>query len=615
MGEFFLNSSAKITNEYDTNSFHKDIAYNRVEGNQSTLWTPVSSIEDGAVYMIRSSENTNLYWDLTGGYLTNGTQVQLYNLNYSHAQKFYFKKQFDVNGCHSYRLSPLFSYDKILRINSNADNEILNIADEEYSDIHLFSDKICLLPTQNDPTKFYISTCFDGIFASMLTVDSLSSGKKIKQKNVDSYFINPHTWEIVKTDYIGLNVGNKTYVDGLNEFRYVARVPHLGKYTIETRTYNNTPVDTYLRLVRDSDNTQVAQNDDGGIGVNALITYEFTTIEEFSVLVRGYSSNTQGYCFVVLRPQKTMYLTGTYDIDNQKIDRISSLNNSKEHILNLGYFPEVYANLNHDTVFNDSDWEDKKKIDRDYYLFYGHGGNDGDASVYFDGANPDWTFYYSLPNFIYADVVIWMICNGGNYDPENGKNHCMAYDTISKGANYSVGFKGEIYNLTCDKFIPKLFEALKTNVLSDALPIASSYAIQSNLFWWAYFGHSHCDIAHPILFSNEDRGITCLRTPINKAQIDRIKENYIKDNMFIIKRNVLFSNAYSIYKSVEQKASKLEQEWDDVLLVLGGNEDNPIPMAMCSDTSSCITKYFDLLSGDTIDSDCFERIMRSDINE
>ena len=608
----FLNENNSTQLSKDSFAY-KNIVKKRVEGNQSSLWTPVSTIEDGAVYMIRSVENQNLYWDLTGGNLTNGTQVQLYDLNYSQAQKFYFKKQFDVNGFCTYRLSPLYNYDKVLRLNNNSENEILKIADESYSDTHLYSDKFCFIPVSDNPTQFHISTCFDNSFTGKLSVDSIQSGQKIKQKSNNSYNLLEHKWEIIKTDYIGLNVGNKTYINGLNEFRYVVRVPSPGRYVIETRTYNNNPLDTYLRLVRDSDNIEVARNDDGGIGNNALITYDFSTVEEFSVLVRGYFSSTQGYCYVILRPYKTIYMTGTYDIDYQHIDRVSALNNSKEHIKNLGYFPMVYGNLKHETVFNDTDWEDKNKIDRDYYVFYGHGGNDGNYAVYFDGSNPDWASYSDLPNFTYADLIIWMICEGGKYDPANGYNHCMAYDSISKGANKSLGFKGEIYNITADKFIPKLFESLKTNTLETAISIASDYAISSNYFWWNFFGHNHCDIGNPILFTNDNRDGIQLSCETNSCEATRL--NFVNDNGFIRNKNTTFNNTRFLYNSLEQSINSLKNKWDEVLLFLCGSENYPVPVAMCADENSCVCKFFDLTSEKELSPDEFQRMMEENYYE
>ena len=613
-----LNDIIAKANNFPSEKMINDIIGNigikkRVEDNQPYLWAPVSSIEDGAIYMIRSVENPNLYWDLTGGNLNNGTQVQLYNLNYSHAQKFYFKKQFDVNGISTFRLAPLFSYDKVLRTNNNNDNSILQIADETYSDVHLFSDKLCFVSTYSGSTQFNISTCYDNNLNKMLSVDSIASGQKIKQKNNSSYALNPHRWEVIKTDYLGLNVGNKVHVNGLNEIRYVARTPHIGKYVIETRTYDNNPLDTFLRLIRDSDGEQVAQNDDSGVSNNALITYDFEAIEEFSVLVRGFSSSVQGYCHLILRPQKTIYMTGTYDIDNQKRDRVTALNNSKNYIRDLGYFPEVYGNLDQNTVFNETDWEDKKKIDRDYYLFYGHGGNNGAASIYFDGPNANWAFYDSLPNFYYADLVIWMICNGANYDPENGYYHCMALDTVIRGANRSIGFRGSVYNVTCDKFIPKLFQALKTNTLEDAVVIASQHAIDSNWIWWLFWGQFVCDIANPVMFSYGNRSGLQLNAQTNNAE--DTKQQYIEDKGFIRKKNALFHYTDKLYESLEYKIKRLEKQWDDVLLFLGGESSSPRPIAMCSDSLDCVTEYYVLETDESVVPDYFDKLMGVTKNE
>lgn len=597
----------------EATSFYKNTVNRRVEGNQSSLWTPVSSIEDGSVYMIRSAENQNLYWDLTGGGLTNGTQVQLYGLNYSYAQKFYFKKQFNIYNSPTYRLIPLYDYDKVLRFDSDSENEILKIADETYSDNHLFSDKICLTQAYDNPTQFHISTCFGDALSGNVSVDSVASGQKIKLKSNNTYYLNQHRWEIIKTDYIGLNVGNKTYINGTNEIRYVVRVPHPGKYVVETRPFGGNSIDTYLRLVRDSDNVQVSQNDDGGIDNNALITYNFSNTEEHSIFARGYSSNVTGYCYVVLRPLKTIYMTGTYDIDNQHIDRVSALNDAKPYCRDLGYFPEVYGNLNHSTVFTDMDWEDKNKIDRDYYLFYGHGGAGGASAFYFNGSSPDQTYYYSLPTFLYADLIIWMICNGANYDPQNSINHCMAYDSVDRGANRSLGFRGEIWNITADKFIPKLFEALKTNNLGDACSIASQYAINSNWLWWVLFGQFNCDIANPVVFTKESK--EAFNIHFQAKDTTKTKSNYVIDNGFFKKKDVFSSGCSNIYREVNDTVDKLKKEWDEVLLFLGGNQNNPKPIAMCINCKYHHCRYCDLYTNETIDPDCFDEIMGASCNE
>ena len=441
---------------------------------QSTLWTPVTQIEDGAVYTIRSAQNPNLVWDLTNGSLSNGTKVQLYNINYTHAQKFYVRKQFDVNGYTTYRFSPLYNYDKILRVTSKSENANVQIADETYTDLHLYSDKFAIIPIHPSiPTQFAITSCVKEDTGMKVSVNSLASGQKLVNKTHSNYVSNMvTTWEFLKTDYVGLNLANKTWVEGTSDFRYVARVPRLGRYVIETYDYYDQQVDTFLALKRDSDGVVVATNDDGGQGYNAKIVYNFQTQEEFSIFVRGYNDDTHGYCYLVFRPEKTLYLTGTYDYDNQKYDRVNPLNKCKENLRQMGYFAEVQANFNHNSVYSETDWEGNLKIERDYYVFIGHGGNAGRYSVYFDAKYPDWVNYNEIPSIPNAGLMLWMTCQGANEEGDTS-GHCFAMAAAMQGAAYSLGFKEDIDRVKANNFVIEFFKARVTNGRTDSIVIAA----------------------------------------------------------------------------------------------------------------------------------------------
>ena len=454
---------------------------------QSTLWTPVTEIEDGAVYMIRSAENPNLVWDLTNGSLNNGTQVQLYDVNYSHAQKFYIKKQFEVDGSTTYRMSPLFAYDKVLRLNKNEEYSKVVVGDETYkNDFQLFSDKFRFIPVASNPIHFYIAAVCDDIMNWKYTVDSVECGQKIIVRNHSSFTLRKHAWELVKTDYVGLNVGNTTLINGKNETRYVARVPYTGRYVVETHSFDtNVVVDTYLTLYRDSDGVRVDYSDDDGEGRNAKIVYNFETIEEFSIFVRGYSDNTHGFCYLVLRPEKTVYFSGTYDYDNQKCDRVTALNKCKNSLGKMGYFLEVQANFNHNSVYSEQDWEGKLKIDRDYYVFYGHGGNEGTYSAYFDSKNVDWVRQSVIPTLSNTGLMLWMTCRGGK-EPDTGSEHCFAMAAAMKGATYSLGFRGDIYANEADVFVKEFFKARVNHTQESSIVIAA----QNSALW------------SPVVFSN-----------------------------------------------------------------------------------------------------------------
>ena len=452
-----------------------------VQGEQSTLWEPVTEIEDGAIYMIRCAENPDLYWDLTGGSLNNGTQVQLYNLNYSYAQKFYFKKSFDANGYPTYQLSPLYSYDKILRFEGKTENSILKVDDEIYNnpdkELSLYSDRIYFTPSVNSG-RFYAHVCYRNQGNNgykYVSVQAASVGNKIKIKDASlpsNRFI--FSWEIIKTDYIGLQVGNKTYVNGTQEFRYVARVPFIGKYVIETRSYGNNNIDTYLRLKRDSTNTVVATNDDGGEGLNAKITYNFATTDEHSVYVRAYNNNYHGYCYVILRPEKTIYMSGTYDyVQTAPGEMINSILNSRQYIRQMGYFPVAYTNMHHDSVFSETDWEGTVKMNRDYYIFDGHGWNEGIGAGYYDGPNHDLVWVNNgesanWPNLSGTKLTLWIACESAK-EPTNGYDHCLARFSAMKGAEKSFGFRGNISMRAASMFIEEFFKELRTREIEDAI--------------------------------------------------------------------------------------------------------------------------------------------------
>ena len=584
--------------------------YKRVEGTQPSLWTPVSSFEDGSTYMIRSVSNPNLYWDLTGGYLTNGTEVQLYTLNYSHAQKFYFKKQFDYQGYETYRLAPLFAYEKVLRVNSSSENAKIVIASETYTDTHLFSDKMCFIPTYSGSTQFYISSALSGL-GKKFTASTIQSGEKIIQKTGPSVLTNDYKWEIVKTDYIGLNVGNKVFINGTQETRYVARVPYVGEYVIETFQFGNSPsLDTYLRLNRDSDDTQVAYDDNSGNDYNAKIVYNFTTIEEYSIFVRGNSNYVTGYCYLVLRPLKTIYMTGTYDIDNRHVDDITCLNNSKQYCRDLGYFCEVYGNLNHQTVFNDTDWENTVKMDRDYYVFNGHGGNGGTDAVYFDGSVADWASYEDIPSLQNAGLVVWMACESAHYTEieDEQRYTCLANECVRNGADYSLGFEGDIWSETTNYFVPKLFESLSSNSLVDSISLASQYAIQMNLTWYYFVNHQQDDIVNPVLISqNNYRGESI---GVTLPSYDEIKNYYKNVDGFICKKADSIQDLSNIKEANSSFISFLNEEWDDVVLFATISNNATSAYAVCVDNDHLVTGYYDLLTHNSIQSFVFEEMMR-----
>ncbi len=491
-----------------------------VQGSQVALWEPVSEIEDGGIYMIRCAQNHNLVWDISGGVLNNGTQIQLYDINYTHAQKFVFKKQFNsLDGKVTYRLSPLFNYDKVLRFESDANGALLKIDDERYDSLNIYTDKISFTPYYNRQTEFFAATCFVNqaqMGHTRITAPQAACGEKIRIKDTSLPGAEEIlTWELLNTDYVGLNVGNLTYINGKNESRYVARVPYTGRYVIETHNYGSVEKDTYLRLVRDSTNTQVAYNDDGGAGRNAKITYNFQYLEEYSIYLRGYSSSVKGNCYLVLRPEKTIYMSSVFDFGLNNHDYTTYVNQAKPFVRNLGYYPEVQTNLHPDNLFYGQDWEGTRKVQRDYYVHRDHGSPR--SALYFDRDQRVEIRYNNLPDFTGTGVIAWIMCNGAD-EAHGGAGHCLARQSVINGADYSFGFRDSIYTLSGDIFVQKFFEGLQTRELEEAIIYACQAAINAHPSW------TDDGIKMPSIFLNG--GSTEYRYTVTETSYTRTTINY-----------------------------------------------------------------------------------------
>ena len=504
-----------------------------VKGEQAELWEPVSEIEDGAVYMIRCAENHDLYWDLNGGSLNNGTDVQLYYLTYAYAQKFYFKKSFDVNGNTTYQLSPLYEYSKVLRFANKTENSVLRISDEQYNfidhDYSLYSDRIYFSPSVN-PTRFYAHTCFANHSNSgntYVSVQSASPGEKVKIKDSSlpsNRFI--YSWELIKTDYLGLQVGNKTYINGTEESRYVVRVPYTGRYIIETRPYGGNSLDTYLVLENDSTHSVVDFNDDAGEGLNAKIVYDFKTTEEHSVYVNAFNDNYHGYCYLILRPEKTVYLTGTYDYDSDSAGGMATpFSKTADNLRKMGYFPIAQVNLNHESVFNEIDWEGTIKMNRDIYIFSGHGWDSIHAG-YYDGPNCDWVRAsdynnaISWPNLSKLKLAVWMACGAANEDVVSGNDHCLARFAAMKGAEISIGFRGNVNKRAYTEFLDVFFQRRKNKSI-ESIEFSFKMAAQQVMLGYDDKG----GMQYPSLF--KDGGHTEIRFTIKGPKQEDIKTEIV----------------------------------------------------------------------------------------
>lgn len=601
-----------VGSESGDNFYLKEGVCEKVKGRQADLWSPVEEVEDGAVYMVRSAVNTNLYWDITNGDLSDGTAIQLYDYNCTASQKFYFKKQFRNCGSDSFRLSPLYAYDKLLRFQGSGNQRKLMVDSERYSqnrDDYLFSDKLHFSPCADDPTRFVAYYIPDGKARQYyLTVNSLNTGSSLVAKEGGE----PAVWEIVKTDYLGLNVGNRVRLSGVNTFRYVVRVPFPGEYVIETKKYKSVSYNTNLTLIRDSDGKKVAFDEDSGDEKNARIEYVFPDVGEYSVLISGYDGYDMGSCFLILRPAKTVYLSGIYDIRGSEnhLDGASALLRSREAIRKLGLFPEVYVNRPADDFFEDDDWEEEHKANRDFFVFYGHGATNGNYVRFYSGDLIE--HFYTLPDMRKAGVVLWASCYSG-VDDVSTSNIGMAPRSIDAGAKYSIGFPGKIYSVTADTFITSFFTYLEGYTIEAAVKMAAEYAASSNLAFVAFslIKNLGDTVSQAKLFKNDGAGVRST----DKERMCGFTTTHSTKAPFLISNGVYVAKSLSSIDVLAEKDAasnaieRLKKDWMSVELFLGNDGGVAKAIAVCVDEANGVIRYVDTKTMDTIEPRVFESFM------
>lgn len=614
----FILASCQNTDSYPKLQFEPEIR-KKVQSETTSLNTPVSQIDDGAIYYIRSVGYTNRYWDVYYANYTSGNHIQTHSLNYSTAQKFIVKKQFDNLGQPTYRLSPLGSFDKILRLD-NSNNAILVLGDETYSQYELLADKYII--EASGANNFTLRTGSSN-FEKYLVPENSSDGARIVQQSLNT-FDDYCKWEFLKADYLGLDVCNKTYINGTDESRFVVTPPSTGDYIIETQNYPGNSLDTFLTLRTSSGDQFITSNDDGGEGTNARITYHLLKDEHYAVYVRGYSATQIGYTNLVFRPNKCAYLVGVFD---GEYDCVTELNQSKPYLQNLGCFGQVYANRPKGHLL-DTDSSNSQKMNHEYFVYSGHGSNSSAAVAFYNGPGALHVLEWSdLPPLEDCEIAIWNCCHGARKFYKNNyslERTSMAYQSIENGAHFSIGWDGTIGNLVSRHFVPYFFSELHNN--GGDVYSACTEAILDSIgqeFWYWYYHNlfsTEDDFNNAIVYQFGDsisqpqnRGVTL--TAFSDPRSSLVERLVFQIDGFITTSSTNFSPGANLLQNLSEKIDCFVKNGNDVLKFHTHLDGTDYYMAIIVEPESLFAFHYDLIDEHVIAPEVFENRMNKGLEE
>ena len=477
----------------------------RAVSEQTQLWTNADKIDDGGVYFIRNANNSNFVWDMPNNNYSDGTAPILYSSTGWGNQRFIVHEQTKYGGKMYYTITPLYSPKSTLKLGSNNENDTLKLGKDNNTSLQGFLSNKFIIEKSN--YGYTISTGVSTFGKYIIpSQDNVTFNNTLVQKTISDASDNSiYQWLFCKTDTLGNDLKNKIYLNGTNTQYFNLTPPATGQFVIETERYGSTYLDTYLELY-DRSNKRLASNDDIHFLSNnrySRIIYDFTDLSDVIVRVRGKTAQDQGYVYLTLRPFHSLYFAGVYDFDKNNNDRPGSLENVKLK----NYYIEVQGNRGTNAILETAA-NGKQKINSEYFVFSGHGLGDYAGVEFYNSTARDDLFYNQIPSLNGTKIAIWLSCYGArNYFKfdSSGKLTSMAYQSVTMGADYSLGYAGEIYDTTQRSFPKDFFEEIQNGLtIPDAVSTATERVKKENFWYWSLFGFSHDDFANPILYKKGD---------------------------------------------------------------------------------------------------------------
>lgn len=266
---------------------------------------------------------------------SNGTAPILYSKLGWGNQRFVVHEETEYNSKTYYTITPLYSPETTLILNSNNENETLKLGKDNNGSLQGFlSNKFII---EKSTYGYTISTGVSSFGKYIVPKDdNISSNNTLVQKTITNATTNKkYQWLFCKTDTLGNDLKNKIRINGRSKTVFNLTPPSTGEFIIETEKCGSDEIDTYLEL-HNQDGQRLAFNDDISRPSNlySRIIYNFETTDDLKVMVNGFDNEDIGYVYLTLRPKNALYFAGVYDFDKNNNDRPGSLKKVKPYFPN-----------------------------------------------------------------------------------------------------------------------------------------------------------------------------------------------------------------------------------------------------------------------------------------
>ncbi len=521
-------------------------------------------LENNGVYFIRSKINPNRVVDVPNANYVENNNLIVFTGTYWGNQRFVLEKSFN----NTYRIKPLDCnrlYFAVDNNNSNENNKIILKKENDYNKKNiLLTDRFKIEYVSSHGT-FVIKTAVSNYskYIALQDCEDKNNNKLIQKSYSDSNY-QYFEWIFERTDTLGINCNHaETYTPNSSK-TFLLNMQYSVKYYVEL-VYPTT-INCKLTLFKDDGKgtiiTEISSNGTGNIKV--LCNSEaFITI---GVKVSNLSNQSVNMT-VKVYPEKSYSVTTMFDVGKNDIDSISIPLDTIPYATSKGYYPIFQSNMHRDNILEVGP-NGKKYINSDLYFDIHHGNPGG--TCFYEGVeeNGGWIDIVNMPSFNGTKFTYWGSCksatNSSNHN-NSGISSSLAKKAVSNGAQYSLGYPGDVYSRASRDFVLYFWEKYKD---SNNIMECCKYALDcvSNKHWGLEMIGMFNATWHPSLFYVHEGAITevdvsGITVYSNKsASLNQCNTSNVNDNSFYIesagqryiKYNGLMTNILYSEENLEQ---------------------------------------------------------------
>lgn len=421
-------------------------------------------IIDGGVYVIKPCIGTNKVLDIPNYNYTAGVKPALYDEHWLANQRFVIEKSYKKDSSsYYYRIRPLESMDLYLSIKKiNGEKRVVLKRDTDYSKTNLKVDRFAF--TYESSSDAYLISTYESDNSEKLHVvnNNAINGSEICSGYAPGGYSGSYRWKLLLTDQLNDNINRDFSINAGESVLFNVKQTVATKYVfmLKHKNYGNARISL---MSDDFSSTVRSYNSTGGNGYSTSFTQSITT-DNYRLVIENNGSSVFNGTVCTYPYQRAAFAT-MFDYDHNNMDSVSQIVKNYKAITDCGFYPSVKVNMGNWGCFSNT-VSGKTFANSQMFFAIGHGNPGG--ICFYDGIdeNGGWIDLNNMPSFSGTTFTYWGSCQGDTLSTNHngmGVTSSLARRAVEKGADFSVGHRGDVLSEVARDIPRRFFNKYKSN--------------------------------------------------------------------------------------------------------------------------------------------------------